>query len=66
VTPGRTPPSVDKQPVRDYAESLGWDKTPPAPPMPDDVIAATRTRYIEAYERLSGLSFADWPGKTVS
>jgi phosphoribosylaminoimidazole-succinocarboxamide synthase len=34
--------------------------------MPDDVIAATRTRYIEAYERLSGLSFADWPGKTVA
>jgi phosphoribosylaminoimidazole-succinocarboxamide synthase len=62
VTLGRTPPSFDKQPVRDFAESLGWDKTPPAPPMPDDVIAATRTRYIEAYERVSGLSFADWPG----
>jgi phosphoribosylaminoimidazole-succinocarboxamide synthase len=62
VTLGRTPPSFDKQPVRDYAESLGWGKTPPAPPMPDDVIAATRERYIEAYERISGLSFADWPG----
>jgi phosphoribosylaminoimidazole-succinocarboxamide synthase len=62
VTLGRTPPSFDKQPVRDYAESLGWDKTPPAPPMPDDVIEATRTRYIDAYERISGLSFADWPG----
>ncbi|MEA3054830.1 MAG: phosphoribosylaminoimidazole-succinocarboxamide synthase [Actinomycetota bacterium] len=62
VTLGRTPPSFDKQPVRDYAESLGWDKTPPAPPMPDEVIDATRTRYIEAYERISGLSFADWPG----
>ena len=65
VTLGRTPPSFDKQPVRDYAESLGWDKTPPAPPMPPEVIDATRTRYIEAYERLSGLSFADWPGQTV-
>ncbi|MEA3020676.1 MAG: phosphoribosylaminoimidazole-succinocarboxamide synthase [Actinomycetota bacterium] len=62
VTLGSTPPSFDKQPVRDYAESLGWDKTPPPPPMPAEVIAATRTRYIDAYERISGLSFADWPG----
>lgn len=62
VTLGRTPPSFDKQPVRDYAESLGWDKTPPAPPMPPEVIAATRSRYIEAYERITGRSFADWPG----
>ena len=62
VTVGRTPPSFDKQPVRDYAESLGWDKTPPAPPMPDEVIEATRRRYIEAYERISDQSFADWPG----
>jgi phosphoribosylaminoimidazole-succinocarboxamide synthase len=65
VTLGRTPPSFDKQPVRDYAASLGWDKSPPAPPMPPDVIAATRTRYIDAYERLSGLTFADWPGRTA-
>jgi len=62
VTPGRTPPSFDKQPVRDYAESLGWDKTPPAPPMPPEVIAATRTRYVEAYERITGLPFVMWPG----
>ena len=62
ITLGTTPPSFDKQPVRDYAESLGWDKTPPAPPMPPEVISATRARYIEAYERLSGRSFADWPG----
>ena len=62
VTLGATPPSFDKQPVRDYAESLGWDKTPPAPPMPPEVIDATRTRYIEAYERIAGLSFGDWPG----
>ena len=64
VTLGRTPPSFDKQPVRDYSESLGWDKTAPAPPMPEDVIQATRTRYIDAYERISGLSFADWPGES--
>jgi phosphoribosylaminoimidazole-succinocarboxamide synthase len=62
VTLGATPPSFDKQPVRDYAESLGWDKTPPAPPMPDEVIQATSERYIEAYERITGRSFADWPG----
>ena len=66
VTLGRTPPSFDKQPVRDHAESLGWDKAAPAPPMSPEVIAATRTRYIDAYERLSGLSFADWPGNRSS
>jgi phosphoribosylaminoimidazole-succinocarboxamide synthase len=60
--PGSTPPSFDKQPVRDYAESLGWDKKPPPPPMPDEVIRATRLRYIEAYERISGRSFSDWKG----
>lgn len=65
VTLGATPPSFDKQPVRDFAESLGWDKTPPPPPMPDEVITATRARYIEAYERISGLSFADWKGVSV-
>jgi len=62
VTLGATPPSFDKQPVRDYAESLRWNKTHPAPPMPDEVISATRTRYIEAYERISDRSFANWPG----
>lgn len=60
--PGATPPSLDKQPVRDWLEGTGWDKTPPPPALPPEVIAATRGRYIEAYERLSGLSFADWPG----
>jgi phosphoribosylaminoimidazole-succinocarboxamide synthase len=62
VTLGATPPSFDKQPVRDYAASLGWDKTAPAPTMPDGVIAATSARYIEAYETITGLSFSDWPG----
>ncbi len=60
--PGTTPPSFDKQPVRDYLDSLDWDKTPPPPPLGDDIVAATRARYVEAYERITGLSFADWPG----
>lgn len=60
--PGSTPPSLDKQPVRDWLEGTGWDKKPPPPPLPADVIDATRVRYIEAYERLTGRSMADWPG----
>jgi phosphoribosylaminoimidazole-succinocarboxamide synthase len=60
--PGATPPSFDKQPLRDWLEGTGWGKTPPPPPLPAEVVAATRTRYVEAYERLTGLSFAAWPG----
>jgi phosphoribosylaminoimidazole-succinocarboxamide synthase len=60
--PGSTPPSFDKQPVRDYLETLDWGKTPPPPPLPDEVVGATSARYIEAYERITGRSFADWPG----
>jgi phosphoribosylaminoimidazole-succinocarboxamide synthase len=60
--PGTTPPSFDKQPVRDYLDGLDWDKSPPPPPLPDDVVTATSDRYIEAYERITGRSFADWPG----
>ncbi|NLA36126.1 MAG: phosphoribosylaminoimidazolesuccinocarboxamide synthase [Actinobacteria bacterium] len=60
--PGTTPPSFDKQPVRDYLETLDWDKTPPPPALPDDVIEASSARYVEAYERISGRSLADWPG----
>jgi phosphoribosylaminoimidazole-succinocarboxamide synthase len=55
---GSTPPSFDKQFVRDYCESLGWDKTDPGPELPDDVVEGTRARYVEAFERLTGLSFA--------
>jgi phosphoribosylaminoimidazole-succinocarboxamide synthase len=58
--PGSAPPSFDKQPVRDWAESTGWDKTPPPPTIPDDVVAATRARYVTAYERISGRSFDAW------
>ncbi len=55
--PGRPQPSFDKQFVRDYAESLGWDKTPPGPSLPDKVVQGTRRRYLEAFERLTGVPF---------
>ena len=58
--PGGPQPSYDKQFVRDYAESLGWDKTPPGPELPDEVVAGTRARYVEAFERITGLSFDDY------
>jgi phosphoribosylaminoimidazole-succinocarboxamide synthase len=58
--PGRTPPSFDKQFVRDYCESLGWDKTAPGPELPEDVVSGTRARYVEAFERLTGIAFADY------
>ncbi|HZT14671.1 MAG TPA: phosphoribosylaminoimidazolesuccinocarboxamide synthase [Gaiellaceae bacterium] len=58
--PGGTQPSFDKQFVRDYCESLGWDKTPPGPELPDDVVEGTRARYVEAFERLTGIAFADY------
>jgi phosphoribosylaminoimidazole-succinocarboxamide synthase len=54
---GATPPSFDKQFVRDYCETLGWDKTYPGPELPDDVVGGTRARYVEAFEQLTGLSF---------
>ena len=60
--PGSTPPSFDKQPVRDYLDGLDWDKQPPPPPLPAEVIAATSASYREGYERITGRSFADWPG----
>jgi phosphoribosylaminoimidazole-succinocarboxamide synthase len=58
--PGQTPPSFDKQFVRDYCESLGWDKTAPGPSLPDDVVAGTRARYVDAFERLTGIGFGDY------
>jgi len=60
--PGTTPPSFDKQPVRDVLDGLGWDRTPPPPPLPPEVVSATSHRYVEAYERVTGRPFADWPG----
>ena len=62
VTRGRTPPSFDKQPLRDHLESTGWDKKPPPPPLPQDVVDATSARYVEAYERVTGRSMAEWHG----
>jgi phosphoribosylaminoimidazole-succinocarboxamide synthase len=62
VVPGATPPSFDKQPVRDFLEGLGWDKQPPPPALPADVISASSARYTEAYERITGLSLQEWPG----
>ena len=55
--PGRGQPSFDKQFVRDYCETLGWDKTDPGPELPTEVVAGTRGRYVEAFERLTELSF---------
>ena len=52
--PGKSQPSFDKQFVRDYLETLDWNKTPPGPKLPDDVVAKTTAKYLEAYERLTG------------
>jgi phosphoribosylaminoimidazole-succinocarboxamide synthase len=58
--PGGGQPSFDKQFVRDYCESLGWDKTAPGPELPDEVVDGTRARYVEAFERLTEIPFADY------
>jgi phosphoribosylaminoimidazole-succinocarboxamide synthase len=58
--PGRGQPSFDKQFVRDYAEQLGWDKRPPGPELPDDIVEGTRQRYVDAFERITGLSFESY------
>jgi phosphoribosylaminoimidazole-succinocarboxamide synthase len=62
--PGRAQPSFDKQYVRDWASASGWDKRPPAPPIPEDVVAGTRARYIEAYELITGEPFDAWLERT--
>ena len=56
--PGRSQPSYDKQFVRDYLETTGWDKNSEAPALPEDIVAKTRAKYVEAYERLTGRRFA--------
>ncbi len=55
--PGQDVPSFDKQPLRDWLDATAWDKTPPAPDLPEDVVAETSARYVEAYERVTGESF---------
>lgn len=63
--PGRGQPSFDKQYVRDWASGSGWDKLPPAPAIPQDVIDGTRRRYVEAYEKITGEPFAAWIERTA-
>jgi phosphoribosylaminoimidazole-succinocarboxamide synthase len=58
--PGHGQPSFDKQYVRDWASGSGWDKRPPAPELPDEVVEGTRARYVEAYERIAGEPFTNW------
>lgn len=62
VVPGEVPPAFDKQPLRDWAASSGWDKRPPPPALPPEVVRATSERYVAAYERVTGLRLADWYG----
>ena len=62
---GRSQPSFDKQIVRDWAAASGWDKTPPAPAIPSEVVERTRARYIEAYERITGEPFDAWLERTT-
>ncbi len=61
---GQGQPSFDKQYVRDWATASGWDKLPPAPPIPDDIVHGTRARYIEAYETITGEPFQAWLDRT--
>ena len=63
---GRGQPSFDKQYVRDWASQSGWDKAPPAPPIPDAVVAGTRARYVEAYERITGEPFQSWIDRSAA
>jgi phosphoribosylaminoimidazole-succinocarboxamide synthase len=62
--PGHGQPSFDKQYVRDWASQTGWDKTPPAPAVPEDVVEGTRAKYVEAYELVTGEPFAAWLSRT--
>jgi phosphoribosylaminoimidazole-succinocarboxamide synthase len=62
--PGRGQPSFDKQFVRDWASSTGWDRTPPAPAIPDEIVAKTREKYIEAYELITGKPLDEWLRRT--
>jgi phosphoribosylaminoimidazole-succinocarboxamide synthase len=59
-SPGRAQPSFDKQYVRDWLDTSGWDHSPPAPNLPQEVVEATSARYIDAYERITGRGFDTW------
>ena len=60
--PGTNPPSFDKQPLRDWLEAQSWDKQPPPPRLPPDIVEATSARYVNAYERVCGRTLRDWYG----
>jgi len=62
--PGQSQPSFDKQYVRDWARGTGWDRNPPAPKLPGEVVQQTRSRYISAYEQITGSQFSDWLERT--
>jgi phosphoribosylaminoimidazole-succinocarboxamide synthase len=64
--PGHGQPSFDKQYVRDWAAGTGWDKAPPAPEIPADVVAGTRAKYVEAYELITGEPFDAWTARTAA
>ena len=63
--PGRSQPSFDKQFLRDYLETLDWDKTPPAPALPQEIVLKTQAKYLEAYERLTGRSPGQIPRRSI-
>ena len=65
VVPGTTPPAFDKQPLRDWLAAQPWDRTPPPPPLPAEVVTAMSERYVAAYERLTGRSLGDWYGAFI-
>jgi phosphoribosylaminoimidazole-succinocarboxamide synthase len=62
IVPGETPPSFDKQPFRDWLTTLTWDRTPPPPPVPAEVVAVTAQRYVACYEAVTGMALDDWYG----
>jgi phosphoribosylaminoimidazole-succinocarboxamide synthase len=64
VVPGKTPPAFDKQPLRDWLDEQGFNRMPPPPPLPEDVVRATSERYVASYERVTGRSLGDWYGAT--
>ncbi len=62
VRSGEVPPAFDKQPFRDWLGAIGWDKTPPPPAVPEDIVRETSLRYVAAYERVTGHSLREWYG----
>jgi phosphoribosylaminoimidazole-succinocarboxamide synthase len=65
-SPGQSPPSFDKQYVRDWLDTLDWDHTPPGPELPPEVVAGTRARYVEAYELITGQSFSTYMKESLA